>query len=310
MDQSKKVLITGSNGFVGKALYDELQNQDYELIGSVRNITKFVEEQSNVVIDSIDKKTDWGEALSKCTTVMHLASRVHILNDNTKDPLLEFRRVNTEGTINLAEQAAEHGVKRFIFLSSIGVCGSKSVDIPFSANTDINPQTPYTQSKLEAEEGLINLASKTDMEMVIVRSPAIYGINAPGNFGLIESSINKGIPLPFGSILNRRSLIYIYNLTSFLSICIHHKEVGNKIFVIDDDHDLSTPEIVSVMAGLLHKQAKIIKFPRIGLQLLLKLIGKDRMRESLMDNLQIDSSATRTLTGWEPPFNPRDFFEN
>ena len=191
MSQTKKVLITGSNGFVGKALYDELRNQDYDLIGSVRNTSKTIEEQSNVVIDSIDKKTDWGEALSERTTVIHLASRVHILNDNTKDPLLEFRRVNTEGTINLAEQAAEHGIKRFIFLSSIGVYGSKSTDIPFTANTDINPQTPYTLSKLEAEEGLRNVASKTDMEMVIVRSPAIYGINAPGNFGLIEASINK-----------------------------------------------------------------------------------------------------------------------
>ena len=310
MGQSKKVLITGSNGFVGKALYGELLNKNYDLIGSVRNISKFIKEQSNVVTEKIDKETDWRETLSGCTTVIHLASRVHILNDKIKDPLLEFRKVNTEGTINLAEQSAEEGIKRFIFLSSIGVIGTKSLDTPFTADSVIDPQTPYAQSKLEAEVGLRDIASNTDMEVVIVRSPAIYGNNAPGNFGLIEASISKGIPLPFGSILNRRSLIYLYNLTSFLNLCIHHQEVGDKIFVIDDNCDLSTPEIVLVMASLLHRQPKLIKFPRVVLHYLLKFIGKDRMRESLMENLQIDSSATRMLTGWAPPFNPKDFFDS
>jgi nucleoside-diphosphate-sugar epimerase len=308
MSKSKKILVTGSNGFVGRALYDDLQTLGYDLRGSVRSPSKFVAEQSNVVVGSVDNKTDWEGALAGCTTVIHLAGRAHILNDRARDPALDFRGVNTEGTINLAKQALREGVKRFIFVSSIGVNGSRSGEVPITADSEVNPHSPYAVSKLDAEGGLRHIARKSNMEVVIVRPPAIYGRDAPGNFGLIEASVSKGIPLPFGSIVNRRSLIYLHNLTSFLAVCIEHQGVGGKIFVIDDNNDLSTPEIVLVMAGLLDKRARIIKFPQRILSFLLTVIGKDKVRESLMDNFQIDSSATRVLTGWTPPFNPKDFF--
>ncbi|MDA7717837.1 NAD-dependent epimerase/dehydratase family protein [Pseudomonadales bacterium] len=310
MSRSKKILITGSNGFVGRALYDELRARDYDVRGSVRDLAKFVGEQSNVVVGSLDNKTDWEGALGGCTTVIHLAGRAHIFNDRASDPASDFRRVNTEGTINLAEQAVVEGVERFIFVSSIGVNGSKSCEVPITAGSDVNPHSPYAKSKLDAEVGLRKIACKSNMEVVIVRPPAIYGIDAPGNFGLIEAGISKGIPLPFGSIVNRRSLIYLRNLTSFLAVCIEHQEVGGELFVIDDNNDLSTPEIVLVMAGLSDKRARIIKFPQSILSFLLRAIGKDKVRESLMENFQIDSSATRALTGWTPPFNPRDFFQS
>ena len=308
MNRPKKILITGSNGFVGGALYDDLRTLGYDLRGSVRNLSKFVAEQSNVVVGSVDNKTDWEGALAGCTTVIHLAGRAHILNDRARDPALDFRSVNTEGTINLAKQAVREGVERFIFVSSIGVNGSRSGEVPITADSDVNPHSPYAVSKLDAEVGLRQIACKSNMEVVIVRPPAIYGRDAPGNFGLIEASVSKGIPLPFGSIVNRRSLIYLRNLTSFLAVCIEHQEVGGKVFVIDDNNDLSTPEIVLVMAGLSDKRVRIIKFPQSILSFLLRVIGKDKVRESLMDNFQIDSSATRALTGWTPPFNPKDFF--
>ena len=308
MNRPKKILITGSNGFVGRALYDDLRTQDYDLRGSVRNISKCVDEQSNVVVDSLDDETDWGEALAGCTTVIHLAGRAHILNDRARDPASDFMRVNTQGTINLAEQAVREGVERFIFVSSIGVNGSRSGEVPITADSDVNPHTPYAKSKLDAEVGLGQVAYKSNMEVVIVRSPAIYGRGAPGNFGLIEACVSKGIPLPFGFIVNRRSLIYLGNLTSFLAVCVEHQEVGGQLFVIDDNNPLSTAEIVLVIAGLSDRPARIINFPQSILAFLLRILGKEKVRESLMENFQIDSSATRALTGWTPPFNPRDFF--
>jgi nucleoside-diphosphate-sugar epimerase len=310
MRKQKKILITGSNGFLGRALYKELQSMGYELKGSIRDLSKSVDTQCNEVVGQIDSKTDWKRALAGCSTVIHLAGLAHILNDNKDDLAADFKSVNTEGTINLAEQSVKEGVNRFIFVSSIGVNGSKSYEVPITADSKVNPQTPYAKSKLDAELALQHIDSKNKMEVVIVRSPAIYGRNAKGNFGLIESSLKKGIPLPFGSIDNKRSLIYLYNLTSFLTTCIDHKDVGGKLFVVDDNNDLSTSEIVLLMAGLSDNDARIIKFPKSLLAILLKVIGRDKMRESLIENFQIDSKITRELTGWEPPFNPKDFFYN
>lgn len=308
MSRSKKILVTGSNGFVGRALYDELRNLGYELVGSVRHVSRVVADQANVVVGPLQKETDWGSALSGCTTVIHLAGRAHILNDKARDPASEFRRVNTDGTLNLAKQAASEGVKRFIFVSSIGVNGSRTGEVPITASSKVKPHSPYAVSKLDAEIGLRQLASKSKMEVVIVRSPAIYGKHAPGNFGLIESSVHKGIPLPFGSLVNRRSLIYLHNLTSFLALCVKHQEVGGKLFVVDDNNDLSTREIVLVMAGLANKRARMVNVPQSMVAFLLRVVGKTKALESLTENFQIDSSATRAVTGWSPPFNPRDFY--
>lgn len=308
MNKEKKILITGSNGFVGRALYDELRNRDYDVRGSIRNSSKCIDGQLNVVVGALDDKTDWLTALSGCTTVIHLAGRAHILKDSNVDSAAEFMKENVDGTINLAEQAVREGVERFIFVSSIGVYGTKSDEEPITADSNVHPQSPYSKSKLDAELALRKIAYKSKMEVVIVRCPAIYETGAPGNFGLIEACVNNGIPLPFGSIVNQRSLVYLGNLTDFLTLCVEHQEVGGKVFVVDDNNSLSTPEIVLVMASLSGKRARMFKFPQNLLSLLLKLFGKGRMRESLMESFQIDSSATRAITGWSPPFNPRDFF--
>ena len=305
MNRPKKILITGSNGFVGKALYEELKNLDYKLIGSVRDISKRDSSQLNVIVGSIDGKTNWETALDGCSVVIHLAGRAHILNDKSEDPYSDFYSINTEGTINLAKQSIKKGVKRFIFVSSIGVNGSKSGETAITAKTAINPNSPYAKSKIEAEIALQQMSSKNNMELVIVRPPAIYGKDAPGNFGLIEKFLKKGIPLPFGSIKNKRSLIYLHNLTSFLAVCVENKYLADRVLVVDDNEDLSTSEIVLLIACLSNSRARIINFPKFILSFLLKTIGKNKMKESLMNNLKIDSSVPRDITGWEPPFNPK-----
>ncbi len=308
MKNHKKILITGSNGFVGRALYDELKELGYNLTGSVRNSSKFIKGQANIVVGSINGETSWEEALHDCNVVIHLAGMAHILNDKSGKRIDEFNIINTAGTINLAKQAVNKGVERFIFISSIAVNGSQSGKKPITEKTATNPQTPYARSKLEAEKALLQISSQNKMEVVIVRPPAIYGKNAPGNFGLIETFIRRGIPLPFGSINNKRSLIYIHNFLSFLAICIEHKNVAEKVFVINDNNDLSTAEIILLIATISKNKAKIIKFPKIILSFFFKAIGKNKVRESLLENFQIDSSVSRKLTGWYPAFNPRELF--
>ena len=201
----EKILVTGSSGFVGKALCKNLCDRGINYRGSVRENSLEIKGQDFITVESLDANTDWRKALDGCDTVVHLAARAHILNDKIADPISAFRQTNTQGTLNLAEQAAESGVSRFIFLSSIGVNGAMTSGIPFSPNDVPSPHSPYAVSKLEAEIGLRQLASRYSMDVVIIRSPAIYGKNAPGNFGLIEKFIRYGIPLPFGSIDNKRS---------------------------------------------------------------------------------------------------------
>jgi nucleoside-diphosphate-sugar epimerase len=309
ISSTKKILITGSNGFVGKALYDELIKRNYVLRGTVRSLSKFVKNQSNVVVGQLNDETDWRKALKGCAVVVHLAAKVHILDNEKTISESDFMMENAKATINLAKQAVGMGVKRFIFISSIGVNGSKTGKTPITANSEIDPQTPYTRSKLAAEIGLNKIASNSNMEVVIIRCPAIYGKGAPGNFALLEKFIDMGIPLPFASIKNQRSLIYLSNLTDFIAVCIEHQKVAGKLFVIDDNISLSTSDIVKVIAGLSGKRARVFKFPLNILFQLFRVLGKEKMQESLMENFQIDSSETFAITNWSPRFDPRKFLD-
>ena len=307
MDQRKynKILVTGSNGFVGKALCQTLWNRGYNFLGSVRDKALAIKGQDYIIVESLDANTDWRKALEGCDTVVHLAGRAHILNDNIADPLSAFRLTNTQGTLNLAEQAAECGVSRFIFLSSIGVNGAETSGIPFSPNDSPSPHSPYAVSKLEAEIGLREIARRTTLDVVIIRSPAIYGKNAPGNFGLIQKFIKYGIPLPFGSIDNKRSLVAIENIVSFIIVCIEHQKAENELFFVSDDDDLSTLEIVEMLGKLIGKKPKTLKMPRKLLWCILTILGKRKAAVSLMSDLQLDVNHSRELLEWSPPFSPR-----
>ena len=307
MDQRKynKILVTGSNGFVGKALCQTLRNRGDNYLGSVRDRALPISGKDYIVVETLDAHTDWRKALDGCDTVVHLAGRAHILNDNIADPLLAFRRTNTQGTLNLAEQAAECGVSRFIFLSSIGVNGAVTSGRPFSPNDSPSPHSPYAVSKLEAEIGLRGIAKRTNLDVVIIRTPAIYGRNAPGNFGLIERFIKYGVPLPFGSIDNKRSLVAIENIVSFITVCIEHQSAANELFFVSDDDDLSTLEVVELMGKLIGKKPKTIKLPLKLLWCIFTILGKRKAGISLMSDLQLDIDRSRELLEWSPPFSPR-----
>ena len=303
--KNNKILVTGSNGFVGKALCQALRNRGENFTGTLRHKALAIKGQDYIIVDSLDENTDWREALHGCGTVVHLAGRAHVLNDNVVDPLSAFRLTNTQGTLNLAEQAAECGVSRFIFLSTIGVNGAATSGVPYSFLDSPSPHSPYAVSKLEAEVGLREIAKRAGMDYVIIRAPAIYGKNAPGNFGLIEKCIRYGIPLPFGSINNKRSLIAIENIVSFIIVCIEHQRAKNQLFLVSDDDDLSTLEIVELLGKFIGKKTKTVNLPLKLLWLVLTVLGKRKAAVSLMSDLQVDVGRSRELLEWSPPFQPR-----
>lgn len=300
-----KILVTGSNGFVGEALCQTLRNRGDNYLGSVRDKSLATKGQDYIVVEGLDADTDWRKALDGCDTVVHLAGRAHVLNDNIADPLAAYRLTNTQGTLNLAEQAAECGVSRFIFLSSIGVNGAVTSGTPFSPNDSPSPHSPYAVSKSEAEMGLREIARRTTLDVVIIRPPAIYGKNAPGNFGLIQKLIKYGIPLPFGLIDNKRSLVAIENIVSFIIVCIERQRAENELFLVSDDDDLSTLEIVQLLGKLIGKKPKTVKLPVKLLWCILTILGMRKAAVSLMSDLQLDVDRSRELLEWSPPFSPR-----
>ena len=196
-------------------------------------------------------------------------------------------------------------IRIFIFLSSIGVNGAVTSGSPFCSSDLPSPHSPYATSKLEAEIGLQLIATRTDMDVVIIRSPAIYGVNAPGNFGLIEKFIKYGIPLPVGSITNKRSLVAIENIVSFITVCIEHQRAANELFLVSDGDDLSTLEIVELAGKLIGKKPKTVKLPLKLLWFILTILGKQKAAVSLMSDLQLDVDRSRELLEWSPPFSPR-----
>jgi len=233
--------------------------------------------------------------------VVHLAARVHIMNDDSSDPLAEFRKVNTDGTLNLARQAAESGVKRFIYLSSIKVNGEiTETGQSFVPDDTFVPDDPYGLSKYEAEQGLLALAKETNMEVVIIRPPLVYGPGVKANFHSMMRWIYKGVPLPFGAVYNQRSLVALDNLVSFIIHCIDHPKAANGVFLISDGEDVSTTELLQKVAKAFDKKAILLPVPVSLMKFVSKLLGKADVANRLFGSLQVDSSKARDLLGWKP----------
>ncbi len=306
----RKILVTGSNGFVGKSLCPILRDRGFAVLGSVRSKCTAPAEEGYVVIKGLEPNTKWKSALEGCDVVVHLAGRAHKLNEKHDDSLALYRSINTLSTLNLAQQAAECGVTRFIFLSSVGVNGSMTSGNAFRDYDSPAPHSPYAVSKLEAENGLLKIASRTKMDVVIIRSPLIYGLDAPGNIGMLEKCIKLGVPLPFGSISNKRSLVAIENLISFIIVCIEHERAANQLFLISDNDDLSTLEVAKVIGKLMGKEPYMIKVSVRILWFILKLLGREKMGVSLMSDLQLDIGRSLKLLDWTPPFSPKELIES
>jgi nucleoside-diphosphate-sugar epimerase len=297
-----QTLVTGVSGFVGKSTCTELLRRGMLVRAAVRNHVNFPEGAELVYVGDIGADTDWREALLGVDVVVHLAAKAHVVQAGA-DALSSFRRVNTDGTLQLARQALEVGVRRFVFISSIGVNGFSTDQKPFVPDDLPAPHSPYAQSKYEAEQGLLALAAESNLEVVIIRPPLVYGFGAPGNFGSLARWISRGRPLPLGAVNNSRSFVALDNLVDFIALCADREKspkAANEIFLISDGEDISTSELLRRIAHAYGKPSRLINVPVGLLRLGAKLTGKSKMAESLLGSLVIDSSKATTLLGWKP----------
>ncbi|WP_115937404.1 NAD-dependent epimerase/dehydratase family protein [Aestuariispira insulae] len=284
-DLGGKVLLTGSTGFVGKHLVPDLQAAGYTVIQPTR-----------VEIGEIDGNTDWHPYLDDIDTVIHLANRAHVMNETSENPIDIYREVNLHGTENLARQAAEKGARRFIYLSSVKTMGEESQH-PLSADDELAPCDPYGVSKAEAEEALLRYAGR--MEIVILRPPLVYGPQVKGNFIALLRLLTRGLPLPVGAIKNRRSMIYVKNLTHAISHAIHCLP---GIYLPSDQHDLSTPELFRLTAKALGYPARLLPVPVAALKMAGRLSGRSNMIQRLTESLTVDGK----IPGWMPIYSPEE----
>ena len=294
-------MLTGASGFIGGSLLGVLTSKKKFSISISLRAHGYNYRCPYFVVGELDYYTDWASALARQQVVIHTAARAHVINEKVADPMAEYRRVNVEGTLNLARQAAAAGVKRFIFISSIGVNGNINTR-PFTASDQANPAEPYAQSKWEAEQALWRVQQETGMELVIIRPPLVYGPSAPGNFGSLVRWISKGIPLPLGAIHNRRSLVGIDNLVDLIIRCIDHPAAANQVFLASDGEDLSTTELLHGVAKAMGRSARLIPVPSGMLRLGATLLGKQAMAQRLLGALQVDISKTCKLLDWKPPY--------
>lgn len=296
-----RIMVTGATGFIGSGLAKRLKNRGGEVVTPVRSQHA---SDTGSVVGEIDGDTDWRDALKAVDAVVHSAARAHIMKEGATDPLDEFRKINVEGTLNLARQAVEAGVRRFVYLSSIKVNGEQTVKgSPFCEEDLPAPEDPYGISKLEAERGLQIIARETGMEVVIIRPPLVYGPGVKGNFASVIKLVAKGLPLPLGAIYNKRSLVALDNLVDLIVTSIDHPSAGNEIFLVSDGEDLSTSDLLRRVAAAMGKPSRLIPVPASLLQFGATVVGKKAMAQRLLGSLQVDISKTRDVLGWTPPLS-------
>lgn len=346
-----RVLVTGVSGFVGQALVKQLLVKGHQVSGLLRNYSPSMQTQvTQIVFGDLSSLVSAGmgvsdssnysilsksqdsvavdaertgnselgariktlvETLQKTDVVVHSAARVHVMKDSSEDPLAEFRKINRSATLRLARLAAEAGVKRFIFLSTVKVNGeSTSTGSPFSERDNSTPTDPYGISKWEAEQGLMQLAKETGMEVVIIRPPLIYGPGVKGNFSSMMRWIGKGVPLPLGAVSNQRSLLALDNLISFILICLKHPKAANELFLLADGEDVSTSQLIKKLSHAMGKKARLLPIPVLLMKFVARLLGKKDVADRLFGNLQIDSSKARELLNWQPVVSIDEQFKN
>lgn len=306
-----KVLVTGATGFVGSVLMTELKKcSSVKVISAVRKLNTSMDDDT-IVVGDIDGSTDYSAAINGVDVVIHCAARAHIMRDKSSEPLVEYRKVNFDGTLNLAKQAIKTGVKRFVFVSSIKVNGEHSpLGKPFKHGDISNPLDDYGVSKSETELQLIELSNATGLEVVIIRPTLVYGPGVKANFASLMNLVSKGIPLPFGYITqNKRSLVSVTNLVDLIITCIDHPKAANQVFLVSDDHDVSTSEMVCEMAKALGKPTWQLPVPVWCYKLVGKLFNKSAVVDRLTGSLQVDITHTKETLGWAPPQTLPDGFK-
>jgi UDP-glucose 4-epimerase len=300
-----KLILTGASGFVGQHIYQRIKSFEGNTINTIGRSRGDLTQNTSFFERNIDGSTDYSQALLNGDVVIHSAARVHVMDDSSNNPLAHFRAVNTSGTLNLAQQAAAAGIKRFIFISSIKVNGeSTALGLPFKPDYTFMPKDPYGLSKYEAEIGLRKVARETGMEVVIIRPPLVYGPGVKANFSAMMKWMNKGLPLPLGGIKeNKRSLVSVDNLVDLICCCIEHPNAANQTFLVSDGDDVSTSELLANMATALAAPNRLLHIPSTWFTFATKLLGKPTIAQRLCGSLQVDISKTKELLNWQPPYS-------
>ncbi len=299
-----QVLVTGANGFIGRALCTRLLVEGWHVRGSVKSkkhLATLPAEVETVQVESIGLDTDWSRALPGIDVIVHLAARAHVMNNNVGDPLAAFREVNVDGTKSLAKMAANAGVKCFVFISSVKVNGEGKA-IPYSEKDKPAPIEPYAVSKREAEQALNEIAEETGLEVVVLRSPLVYGPDVKANFLRLLKLVEKGVPLPLASIYNRRSLIYLGNLIDAIVAGIKHPKAAGQTYLVSDGEDIATPDLVRQIADAMGRPSRLFPVPVPILRFAGKIFGKIDSIERLIGSLTVNSSKIRRELDWRPPF--------
>lgn len=294
-------MVTGANGVIGTALCNRLLSDGLDVRAAIRTPSQVLDGFNVVTIGSIDSDTDWSTALDGVRHIIHLAARVHIMSAQVSESPLQYHSVNTAGTLNLARQAAASGVRQFLFLSTAKVNGESSSS-PFCECDVPAPFDSYAVSKWEAENGLMQIAKETDMKVVIIRPPLVYGPGVRANFLSMMHWLRSGVPLPLGMVnQNRRSLVFLDNLVDLISTCIDHPAAASQVFFAGDGEDLSTSNLLQRLGAAMGVPVRLLPAPIWMLKIGAAILGKQSMVERLCGNLQVNTFKARALLGWQPP---------
>lgn len=305
-----KAAVTGANGFVGKRVVECFAGRGVSVRAAARGpIDRLPDGAVWAPSPDLGPSADWSAVVAGMDVVVHCAARVHVMNDTAQDPLAEFRRTNCEGTVALARAAASAGVKRFLFLSSIKVNGEGApANRPYRADDNPQPSDPYGISKLEAEEALFELSRETGLEVVVVRPVLVYGPGVRANFHAMMTVVFKGLPLPLGSIRNRRSMVFVGNLADLVHLAATHLAAPDHVLLVSDGRDLSTSGMLRLLASAMGKPARLLPVPAALMTFAAALIGKKAVAQRLFGSLAVDITPTRDLLGWSPPFTVQQGF--
>ena len=299
-----KILVTGANGFIGQALCQKLVAGGWGVAGAVRNESaadKLPGGVESVIVGAVGPDTDWVPALSGADSIVHLAARVHVMHEGAAKPTAVYRAVNVAGTERLAKTAASMGVRRFIYLSSIKVNGEGKPD-PYTEHDEPMPADLYGISKYKAEQILQEIAATSDLKVVVLRPPLVYGPRVKANFLQLLKVLEKGLPLPLANVKNRRSMIFLSNLIDAILVCIQHPSAAGNTYLVSDGRDMSTPELLKKTAALLGKPSRLFPCPVPLLRLMAKPVGKSEALKRLLESLCVDISKIRAELNWQPRF--------
>ncbi len=295
-----KVLVTGASGFVGQSLIPILKKRGIKVVGVTRQVIS--SKKDLLSIPDFTAERVWSEHLQGCDAIIHLAARAHKLDENPADSFDEYIHANVNSTLNLANEAINAGVKRFVYVSSIGVLGDETVNEAFTERSPIRLNSNYSHSKWLAEQGLIELFKKSTLELVIIRPPLVYGPKNPGNMLKLLNLVSSGMPLPFNSIKNARSFIYIGNLIDALILCATHPRASGQTYLVSDGEDVSTPILIKNIAMSINKPCLLFVFPLSVMRFFAALFNKSNTLNKLIQSLVVDSSKIRQELNWKPPF--------